>query len=504
VAAAAAVLGFPDGLLSDRTREVLDHRRRSAVRHRRGWLVRRALLIADVLGLACAFLIAEILLADPTAPDRIDIRTEYVLFLLTLPAWVVVAKLYGLYDRDEERVDHSTADEVVDVLHVVTVGAWLLFTGAWLTKLADPDVGKLVAFWAVSIALITAGRASARAVCRRQLSYVQNTVIVGAGEVGQHIAQKLLRHPEYGLNLIGFVDAKPLELQPDLDGIALLGPPERLPELVRRLDVERVVIAFSAESHEETLDLIRSLKDTGVHVAIVPRLFELVGPSVAIHTVEGVPMIGLPSPHLSHSSQLLKRALDVTLASLALLILAPLLALVALLVKRNSPGPVLFRQLRVGLDGRGFHIFKFRTMAADADRHKNEVAHLNLHARAGGDPRMFKIPQDPRVTPIGRVLRRLSLDELPQLFNVLRGEMSLVGPRPLIVEEDAHVGSWGRHRLDLKPGITGLWQVLGRSDISFDEMVKLDYLYVSTWSISNDLRLVLKTLPIVLRGSGSY
>jgi exopolysaccharide biosynthesis polyprenyl glycosylphosphotransferase len=270
------------------------------------------------------------------------------------------------------------------------------------------------------------------------------------------------------------------------------------------LDVERVIVAFARGSHNESLDLIRSLKDLDVQVDIVPRLFDVVGPSVSVHTVEGVPLMGLAPPRLSPSSQLLKRSIDVFIATASLIILAPFFVIIGLLIKAGSRGPVFFRQVRRGSEGHTFRIYKFRTMVDDADARKSEFAHLNKHARSGGDPRMFKIPHDPRITRIGHVLRRSSLDELPQLINVWRGEMSLVGPRPLILEEDQHIREWGRSRLDLKPGITGLWQVLGRSEIPFEEMIKLDYLYVTSWSISNDIKLILQTIPALLRTRGAY
>jgi lipopolysaccharide/colanic/teichoic acid biosynthesis glycosyltransferase len=196
--------------------------------------------------------------------------------------------------------------------------------------------------------------------------------------------------------------------------------------------------------------------------------------------------------------------MDVTLSAAALLFLAPAFALIALLIKRDSPGPVFFRQVRMGRSDRTFRIYKFRTMTADAEERKSEFAHLNRYATNGGDQRMFKIADDPRTTRFGRFLRRYSLDELPQLINVLRGEMSLVGPRPLILEEDEHVAEWGRLRLNLKPGITGPWQVLGRNDIPFEEMVKLDYLYVTAWSVFTDLKLVLRTIPALFRVRSAY
>jgi lipopolysaccharide/colanic/teichoic acid biosynthesis glycosyltransferase len=200
----------------------------------------------------------------------------------------------------------------------------------------------------------------------------------------------------------------------------------------------------------------------------------------------------------------MKRTMDFVVSALALLVLAPLLLLIAMAIKFTSSGPVFFRQIRMGRGNKTFRIYKFRTMYADAEERKAEYAHLNKHAREGGDARMFKIPGDPRVTPVGHLLRRYSLDELPQLINVLKGEMSLVGPRPLILDEDQHVREWGRQRLNLKPGITGPWQVLGRDGIPFAEMVRLDYLYVTGWSVLNDLKLMLKTVPVVFRVRDSY
>ncbi len=484
--------------VNERTLEILEQRRKTAVIRRRGWLVRRMLLIADIVGLALAFALAEGIFRHGTGLNHFNLWTEVLLFAATLPGWLVVVKLYGLYDHDEERTDHTTVDDLVGVFHMVTVGTWLFYAGAYLTGLAHPALPKIALFWVLAIVFVTMARGAARTIARRQVTYVQNAVIVGAGEVGQLVAKKLLNHPEYGINLVGFVDAQPKERRDDLEGLTLLGSPDRLPGIVRLFDIERVIVAFSNDSHESSLELIRSLKDLEIQIDIVPRLFELVGPSVAIHTVEGLPLIGLPPLQLSGSSRVMKRLMDVVIASLALLVLSPLFAVLALLIKRDSHGPVFFRQVRMGR-GDTFRIYKFRTMSADADERKSEFAHLNKYAHAGGDTRMFKIENDPRVTRLGRFLRRYSLDELPQLINVFTGEMSLVGPRPLILEEDRHVELWGRQRLDLKPGMTGPWQVLGRNDIPFAEMVKLDYLYVTNWSLFRDLQLILRTIPILFR-----
>lgn len=469
---------------------------------RRGWLIRRALLVADVLGFSVAFVLTEALYPPPVENDRISLGTEFLLFYLTLPLWLLLAKLYGLYDRDEERANHSTADDLVGVFHLVTIAAWLVLAGAWLTGLGDPTFPKLATFWAVAIVAVTALRAAARVWCRRRPTYRQKTIIVGADPTSVLIGQKFRQHREYGIDVVGFVDSG--FARGHTGGLPILGTPEALPAIVEEHDVERVVVAFSGEPYESTLDLIRTLKDYDLQIDLVPRLFEVFGANVSVHAVEGIPLLGLPSFRLSRSALLLKRGLDVTVSSLALLLLAPVFGVIAVAIKVDSPGSVFFRQTRMGAGGRPFRIFKLRTMGANADLRKAEVEHLNKHANAHGGPTMFKAPDDPRVTRVGRVLRRFSLDELPQLINVWKGEMSLVGPRPLILDEDRHVADWGRERLRLKPGITGLWQVLGRDDIPFDEMVKLDYVYVTEWSLLNDLKLVLRTIPAVLRPRNAY
>jgi exopolysaccharide biosynthesis polyprenyl glycosylphosphotransferase len=487
--------------LSPRTQEILAGRSAARIRHR-GWLVRKALMWSDLVGLVTAFVIAEALFQPPAGSglSRLGVDTEVVLFALTLPMWIVVARMYGLYNRDESHAERSTADDVVGVFHLVTIGAWLLLAGAWLTHLALPAFTKVLTFWALAILFVTCARVGARAICRTRPSYVQNAVMVGAGDVGQLIARKIQQHPEYGINLVGFLDDLPKERRADLEDLTILGSAHDLPEVIPALDIERVIVAFSNDSFEETVGLVRSLEDFEVQVDIVPRLFDLLSPRTEIHLLEGVPLLGLPPLRLSRSARLFKRTMDITLSAVGLVLLAPLFALLALLVKLDSSGPVLFTQPRMGRGDRTFRIYKFRTMVGDAEERKATIAHLNKHARPGGDARMFKVPNDPRVTRLGRFMRRYSLDELPQLLNVVIGDMSLVGPRPLILDEDTLVEDWGRRRLDLRPGITGLWQVLGRSEIPFSEMIKLDYTYVTTWSLWSDFRLLLRTIPLVFKG----
>jgi exopolysaccharide biosynthesis polyprenyl glycosylphosphotransferase len=468
----------------------------------RGWLMRRLLLAADVVGLTTAFLLALAIAPPTAAADKVDVWWEVALFLVSLPFWVFLARVHSLYDRDEERSDHSTVDDIFGVFQAVTIGTWSFFAITYLTGLPHATVGRLVVFWLTAIVLVPLLRAVIRVAGRRHPAYVQNVIIVGSGEVARQLDSKIRQHPEYRLNVVGFVDRDGGASLNGAGPLELIGTTDDLPQLVRAHSAHRVVIAFSSDSDEQTLDAIRELQDSNVQVDIVPRLFEVLGTNAQLHTIEGVPLVGLPTPRLSDSSRFLKRSLDLVGAIAGLILLAPLFAITALCIKLDSRGPVFFRQVRMGAGEQAFRVFKFRTMVDDAETLKAEVAHLNMHVN--DDPRMFKVPDDPRVTRVGAFLRRSRMDELPQLFNVVRGEMSLVGPRPLILDEDQYVVRWARRRLKLKPGMTGLWQVLGASDIPFDEMTKLDYLYVTNWSLREDLRLILLTLPALARARAAY
>jgi exopolysaccharide biosynthesis polyprenyl glycosylphosphotransferase len=466
----------------------------------RGWLMRRLLLGADLVGLTTAFLLALAIVPAATTGDRVATGWELALFAVSLPFWVVLARIHALYDRDEERSDHSTVDDISGVFQVVTIGTWSFIAVTHLTGLPHPTTSRMVIFWLAAVGLVPLFRAVARGVGRKRAAYIQNVIIVGSGEVARLLEGKMRYHSEYRLRVVGFVDRD----DHVVSGCEapLIGSTDDLSELVREHAVHRVVIAFSAESHEQTLDVIRALQGSDVQIDIVPRMFEAVGTNARLHTIEGIPLVGLPSSQLSASSRFLKRSLDVVGALAGLILLSPLFALIAACIKLDTRGPVFFRQVRMGAGDQAFRVFKFRTMVNDAERLKSDVAHLNMHVN--DDPRMFKVPNDPRVTRVGAILRRTRIDELPQLINVIRGDMSLVGPRPLILDEDRFVERWARRRLELKPGMTGLWQVLGASDIPFDEMTKLDYLYVTNWSLREDLRLIMLTLPALARTRAAY
>jgi exopolysaccharide biosynthesis polyprenyl glycosylphosphotransferase len=469
-------------------------------RMRRGWLVRRMLLAADLLGLTAAFAAVEALF-HTQGFGEVGIGTETVIFLALLPIWVLAAKLYGLYDRDEERATHSTADEVVSVFHLATVGVWIFYATSWLVGFWNPDQAKLATFWLLALVFVVTARSAARTLARRQPAYVQNALIVGAGEVGQLIGRKLLQHPEYHINLLGFIDAEPRSKRRDLGDLPVLGAPEDIADIVRREGVDRVIVAFSRAGHEQMLGLVSTIRNQDVHVDVVPRLFEAVGANVGIHTLEGLPLVGLPASRISRSSRLLKRCFDAVASALMLALILPFMMLIAFLIKRDSPGPVFFRQTRLGLDLREFTLLKFRTMheGTDAAPHREYIKQIMRSDALPGTNNLYKLDRNESVTRVGRWLRKTSLDELPQLINVLRGEMSLVGPRPLIPYELELFAPHHFERFLVPAGLTGLWQVEARAHSTFGEALDLDVAYARGWSLALDLRLLLRTPLVIFR-----
>jgi exopolysaccharide biosynthesis polyprenyl glycosylphosphotransferase len=474
---------------------------RARRRLRRGWLVRRLLLGADLLALSVAFAIVEVAFRHDRLVGGVGIGVETVIFLCLLPVWVLAAKLYGLYDRDEESATHSTADEVVSVFHLITVGVWLFFATSWLFGLSSPNQAKLATFWLLALVAVSTARSAARTFARRTSAYVQNAVIIGAGDVGQLIGRKLLQHPEYHINLVGFVDAEPREKRRDLGDLPVLGRPEQIAEIVDRNDVDRVIVAFSRDGHEEMLELLRTIRNDNVHIDLVPRLFEAVGANVGIHTLEGLPLVGLPASRISRSSRFLKRGLDVIGSAAMLAVLAPLMLVIAFLIRRDSPGPVFFRQTRLGLDLNEFTLLKFRTMHVGTDEapHREYIKQIMRSDALPGSNNLYKLDRHDSITRVGRWLRSTSLDELPQLINVLRGEMSLVGPRPLIPYELELFSPHHFERFLVPAGLTGLWQVEARAHSTFGEALDLDVAYARGWSLGLDLRLLLKTPLLMFR-----
>jgi exopolysaccharide biosynthesis polyprenyl glycosylphosphotransferase len=457
----------------------------------RDYVMRRLLVAADVTGIMLAFLIAATV--DPLPGANFDV----VLWgLVTLPMWVVLFKLYGLYDRDLKRVSHSTVDDVPWLFHGVVIGTlltWLLFKGLPPGKL--PFV-PILAFGLSSLVAVMSLRTFVRSSAVRVLG-PERVVLVGREHMVDVLARKMRAHPEYGLEPIGVIMPGNANGSPAPADLPVLTGVGTVADIALRHGATRLVVSHSELSEDEVVDAVRRCKGLALKVSLLPQVFDALGPSVEIDDVEGVTLLGINPPVLGRSSRVMKRCLDIAGALTLGLFLMPLLIGVAIAIKLDSRGPVFFRQRRVGKGGERFRVLKFRTMHVDAEQRREELLADSI------DPNWLHLENDPRITRVGGRLRHLSLDELPQLWNVLRGEMSLVGPRPLIESEDEMIGGWGRSRLDLTPGLTGVWQVLGRTNIPFEEMVKLDYLYVTNWSLWTDIRLLLRTPSAVVTRRGA-
>ncbi len=449
---------------------------RVRVRDRR---YRRLLVQADVVAVSLALALCVPLLGDG------DVLTPLV--VAGVPLLILLGKVLGLYDRDELLLRKTTLDEAPRLFQVATLTALLLSLGAGAFVKGEMGHKQTLAFWLVLAVLLPLARSLARGLAGR-ITEPENCLLVGDPEACNRVFAKIEDGPGVHAHVVAQMDFESAADADDAAAVLALVSEER--------QVHRVVIAPPATDQGEVLNLIRVAKNLGLKVSVLPRMLEVVGSSVEFDDLEGMNVLAVRRFGLTRSSKLVKRGLDVAVSATALLAFAPLLVLIALAIKLDSRGPVCFRQQRVGRKGRVFSILKFRTMDEDAERRKAELAHLN---EAVG---LFKIADDPRVTRVGRLLRRTSLDELPQLVNVLRGEMSLVGPRPLVLEDDERVEGWYRRRLQLTPGMTGRWQVLGSARIPLQEMVKLDYLYVANWSLWGDVKILLRTVEFIVGRRG--
>ena len=443
---------------------------------------REALAFADVVAASVAVLAAVVMLGDG--------RTS-AWGLLVIPVVVVLAKIVGLYDRDRDAIAKTTLDEAPTLLQVTMLYTLTLTAGASIFFGGNLRAPQVLALCGLLFACLLVFRTVARSAVLR-LSAPERCLVIADRRTSERICSKLLNSR--------FVNVEVVAPAPTLPGAGTLsdaiGSIAELRRVVAERDVHRVILGLSPEAAGQ-LDAIRLVGSVGARLSLAPALFEVVGYSVRIDDVDGLSLMGVPAFGLSRSSQIVKRCLDLTVATVGLVVLAPVLGAIAIAIKLDSQGTVFFRQQRIGRQGRRFEMIKFRSMTDGAESQKAALAERN----EAGDG-LFKLAEDPRITGVGRHLRRLSLDELPQLFNVLRGEMSLVGPRPLVPEDDCHVEGWDRRRLAVPPGMTGVWQVLGSSRIPMEEMVKLDYLYAAHWSLWNDVKLLIRTLPLIYGARG--
>jgi len=340
---------------------------------------------------------------------------------------------------------------------------------------------------------------------------IRRVLVVGAGVAGQRIMKNIIERSDLGYELVGYVAdgdyahgsanwKVPISRRLGLR-LRRLGDLSDAKEIICGQDgpLHEVIVALPATQHAEILDIVDSCRACGIEFRLVPDLFEMHFNEVRIDTLNNVPLIGVKDVALRGLNLFLKRLLDLTLAAIALTLAAIPMVVIAAAVRLNSPGPVLFRQRRVGKGGRTFTCYKFRSMYEDAEQRLEALRHLNE-----ADGPLFKMKNDPRITPLCKLLRRTSLDELPQIFNILKGEMSWVGPRPAVPREVAQYDDWHHKRLDVTPGLTGLWQVSGRSNLSFDEMVQLDLYYAESWSLTLDVTIMLRTVPVLLKREGAF
>lgn len=473
-------------LLVDNRPEESFRRERRRKRQARDSVQRRCLAVGDAAGVLAATSLADRLIV----PNSLA-WWNYLVVLTVIP----LAKLAGMYDRDSDLLHKTTLDELPHLAALAFAVSAVVFALHDLGVDRDGYLGtaNLIVFWLAISAFLAAMRGVARAFARR-VNPLERLLVIGSEFDMERLRDRVERGPAIDAQVIGRVPIAYDELP--YGPSKMLGRPRELERIISRHEVDRVVIMPGTRHSDEVADVIRAVRSVGVKLSVLPSAIDAIGAVTRTDDIAGLQLLAICDAEFTASSRFLKRAMDICGGASALLILSPMLLLIALAVRLDSRGPVFFRQQRVGRDGRHFGIIKFRSMRDGADAEKDDLQHLNL------TPGLFKIENDPRITRVGELLRRTSLDELPQLFNVIRGDMSLVGPRPLIPEEDSAITGWYRRRSHITPGITGIWQLLGAVRIPLDEMVKLDYLYVANWSIWSDLKILLRTVAHVFHRRG--
>ncbi len=447
---------------------------------------RRLLLAADLLAISASLALIALLSKDALRPGS----------LLVLPVIAVICKLSGLYDRDEFRLAKTTLDEAPSLFRLATLMTLLVYLSG--NSLMTGGFGRwnALGFWALLFLTLVGFRYLARQIGVAKTEE-ERCIIVGGAESADWLARKMERSHRARVDVIGRIALHASDR--DTGDVEKIGDFRELAELLDLFEVDRALVAPGHDDPEqEVLTAIRILKRKGVYVSILPSPLEVVGTAIEFDEVEGATLLGVRRHGLTRSSRIAKRTFDLALSLLGLIVLALPMAVIAVAIKLDSRGPVFFRQPRMGKDDEPFEIFKFRTMVDGAEAQRAALAERN---EAGGG--LFKIENDPRITKVGGFLRRTSLDELPQLINVVRGEMSLVGPRPLVLDEDKQIEGWDRSRLlVVPPGVTGMWQILGSARIPMDEMVKIDYLYGAHWSLWLDVKILVRTVPFALSRRG--
>lgn len=461
------------------------------------WLASIDIVLINA-GFAVAWYLRYVLqIGREVQADNYTALSDYLGFQIALTVCLLVMfRANGVYGR---RRRQGWVDEVSGLTSGTLLGLAAMIVAVFYVR--PLGTSRLVFIYAaVVIDLFLSGARAAirvwRSYLRRKGIGLRRVLVVGEGPLGRMIMQNIVAQPELGYLVVGFVDD---ESRQSLGRLQFLGACASVSLLVTTHEIDEVIIALPSASHRKIAEILIACARQNVRFRIVPDFYELSLNQVDVTEINGIPLIGLRDPALPGSGQLLKRALDIVVASIGLIVASPFLLLFAIAIKLDSPGPILVCQTRIGRSGQSFKFYKFRSMRDRADQ---ELATLLDQNEADGP--IFKMRNDPRRTKVGRWLRRFSLDELPQLFNVLRGNMSLIGPRPPFPHEVEGYSEWHRRRLEVLPGITGLWQVSGRSDLPFDEMALLDIWYIENWSIGLDFKILLRTVPAMVFGYGAY
>ncbi|MGH2370559.1 MAG: sugar transferase, partial [Chloroflexota bacterium] len=484
-----------------------EHRadRRRSPRARAKLRARLGFVVADVLLIHAGFLLAYWLRYDlrfvPETGEFFDapFSAYYLAEGLLLGVLLTVFARRGLYGLKRTT---QWLDEVGIVITGTTLAVSVLVMVFYLFRPGVTSRAMLFYAWLAIIVLLSAVRLGVRwsvARRRRQGLGLARVLVIGAGHIGKMIMQQLAGRPSLGYVLAGFCDDVFWAQQTPFGRFRCLGSVADLRTVLAAHSIDEVVIALPSAEHERILEIVALCEQNRVEFRLVPDTFNLTLGTLEVDHLAGIPLIGLREPALHGFNLALKRVIDIVVSAAVLLVAAPVMLLVAIAVKLDSRGPVFYPQERVGAGGRVFRIYKVRSMYVDAERRLRELVDRN---EVGGP--IFKMKDDPRRTRVGRFIRKFSLDEVPQLWNVLMGDFSLVGPRAPIPHEVELYDEWHKRRLEVTPGLTGLWQVSGRSDLPFDEMVMLDLYYIENWSLWLDLKILLQTIPAVLSGRGAY
>jgi len=463
------------------------------------WIFTDAILINAAFAIAyyIRYELQWLRAVDPANDVPYTAFLPFILLLTTL--LLVVFRKENIY---KNRRTISWFDEIYNIFNGITSGIVIMIV---LVFFYQPTFySRIIFLYAGVMILVLMGisrwlKVGLLRYWRKSGFGVVRLLIVGAGEVGRTVMRTIVANPEQGYEIVGFMDDDRVKGHTDIGRFQALGHIGNLTDLIERKKADEVIITLPWQYHRKIMSISTICERNNIRVRIVPDVFQMTLSRVELDEMAGVPLIGLRHTSISGSNLVLKRIVDFTFALLGLIFLSPLMALLALAIKLDSPGPAIFTQERVGKGGKRFVVYKFRSMVDDAEAQKQSLLRLN---EAEGP--LFKIRNDPRMTRLGRLLRKFSLDELPQLYNVLRGEMSLVGPRPNVPAEVEQYQSWHRRRLEIVPGITGMWQVSGRSDLTFDEMALLDIYYLENWSMALDIKVMLQTIPSVLLRIGAY